>query len=393
MFMLQLVTNTSRRGKKHERKRSQMRNWITILMLCGFLFPMAAAAETQGKKAEPAKDDKVAFTVDGKEFKESAIEAQFQNFLSQFTGTRKPKADQIPMLRQKQRAQIISNLIDRYLLKEEAKKLKIQVTDADLDQEVDKMIQAYMKRFSISREQLAEQVKKTQGISLEESIKKIRTLPGFTNKILLNKIIEKENPKELEVTDQEVKDYYEKNAKQFDMPEKVKASHILVSVLDEKRQPKSEEDKAAALKKSQEILKEAKKPGADFAELAKKYSDCPSKAQGGDLGFFTKDRMVPEFSAAAFAMQPGDISDIVQTKFGYHIIKVTGHEKARKIPFDEVKDDIREQLTEKKIYEAHKKSMEELRKKAKIVYADQPDTKAKRPVKVAPAKPSKATSK
>jgi len=370
-----------------------MRNWITLLMLCGFLSQMGEAAETQEKKTETAKVDKVVVTVNGKEFKESDVEAQFQNFLSQFTGDRTPKAEQIPMLRQRQRAQIISNLIDRYLLEEEAKKLKIQVTDADLDQEVEKMIKAYMKRFSMTREQLAEQVEKTQGISLEDSIKKIRTLPGFTNKIYLNKIISKENPKALEVTDQDVMDYYQKNAKQFDVAEKVKASHILVSVLDEKRKPKSEEDKAAALKKAQEILKEVKKPGADFAELAKKYSDCPSKAQGGDLGFFTKDRMVPEFSQAAFAMQPGDISDIVQTKFGYHVIKVTDREQARKIPFDEAKVDIREQLTEKKNYDAHKKCMEELKKKAKIEYADQPAPKAKTPEQITPAKPSKAAPK
>src|SRR4029079_18916415 len=124
-------------------------------------------------------------------------------------------------------------------------------------------------------------------------------------------------------TDENMKKVYEDAAKQISGEQEVHARHILVETEDQAKKIEAE------LKK-----------GADFAELAKKESKDPAASDGGDLGFFTKDQMVPEFSTAAFALEPGKISDPVKTQFGWHIIKV--EEKRNKQPpeFDKVKPQI-----------------------------------------------------
>jgi peptidyl-prolyl cis-trans isomerase D len=145
-------------------------------------------------------------------------------------------------------------------------------------------------------------------------------------------------------TDAEVQAYYNQNLKQYQTPEEVKASHILIAV------PQGSDAKtdAAAKAKAEDVLKQVK-AGGDFAELAKKYSDDPSKSNGGDLGTFERGRMVPPFEKAAFSLQPGQVSDIVKTDFGYHIIKVMKHDPASTKPLSAVKDDILKVLDQQKV--------------------------------------------
>ena len=112
------------------------------------------------------------------------------------------------------------------------------------------------------------------------------------------------------------------------------------------------------------------KSGEDFAELAKQYSNCPSSAQGGDLDFFSKGQMVKPFEETAFAMEPGGISDIVETQFGYHIIKVTDKEGPK--TFDEAKDDIKRTLGKQQIAVSYSNFYADVRSKAKIdVFLDE----------------------
>ena len=123
--------------------------------------------------------------------------------------------------------------------------------------------------------------------------------------------------------------------------------------------------KKQARTKATQVLKQAKS-GGDFAALAKEHSSDGSASQGGDLGFFPKDRMVKEFSDAAFALQPGQISDIVESQFGFHIIKVTERKPAGTIPLDQVSPQVKQFLEQKKQQDAVESFVKQLRSKAKV---------------------------
>ena len=156
-------------------------------------------------------------------------------------------------------------------------------------------------------------------------------------------------------TDDAMKKVYEEASKQITGEQEVHARHILVETED---QAKAVEDEL--------------KKGADFAELAKKKSKDPGASDGGDLGFFTKDQMVPEFSAVAFALEPGKVSDPVKTQFGWHVIKVE-EKRNRKAPdFDQVKSQIETYVTRK----AQADYVAKLREAAKIERLDKPEETA-----------------
>ncbi|MEO8727438.1 MAG: peptidyl-prolyl cis-trans isomerase, partial [Acidobacteriaceae bacterium] len=150
---------------------------------------------------------------------------------------------------------------------------------------------------------------------------------------------------DISVTPQEVQSYYDSHKQQFQIPERVKVSHILISP---KPGPDGKPNDAAAKAKADDILKQIK-AGGNFAELAEKNSDDPGSAkQGGSLGFITKGMTVPEFEKAAFALNPGQVSDVVHSSFGYHIIRSDGKEPAHAQSFDEVKAQIEPMLLKQK---------------------------------------------
>lgn len=154
------------------------------------------------------------------------------------------------------------------------------------------------------------------------------------------------------VSDKDLRDYYEQNASRFGTPEERHAAHILVKA--EKSAPAAERDKAKA--RAQALLAEARKNPAGFAELAKKNSEDPgSKDQGGDLGFFTREAMVKPFSDAAFALKPGELSDVVESDFGFHVIKLLEVRGGQKKSFEEVRaqieDEVKRQLAQRKYAE------------------------------------------
>ena len=154
-----------------------------------------------------------------------------------------------------------------------------------------------------------------------------------------------------------MKEYFNKNKKEFNNQE-VKASHILIK------------DKAQAEK----VLKDAVKPKADFAELAKKHSEGPSAKNGGDLGFFTRGRMVPEFETAAFATAKGKVHPtLVKTQFGFHIIKVTDPKGGENVKFADVKEKV-QQTMERNL---RAQLVEDLRKTSKITIDDKALAKVK----------------
>ncbi len=135
----------------------------------------------------------------------------------------------------------------------------------------------------------------------------------------------------VEVTDREIERYYNQNIYMYETPEQVGASHILLKT--------AEKDEDEVRRQAEDVLAQVK-AGGDFAELAKKYSEDTSAENGGSLGLFGRGEMVPEFEQAAFSMQPGEVSDLVRTTYGFHIIKVINRQAAMIRPMDSVKDEI-----------------------------------------------------
>jgi peptidyl-prolyl cis-trans isomerase C len=174
------------------------------------------------------------------------------------------------------------------------------------------------------------------------------------NRLLMDSLLASEG--KAATTDDAMKKVYEEASKQISGEQEVRARHILVETEDEAKAVKAELDK-----------------GADFAELAKKKSKDPGSADGGDLGFFTKEQMVPEFSVVAFTLEPGKISDPVKSQFGWHIIKVE-EKRNRKAPdFDQVKSQIETYVIRK----AQADYVSKLREAAKVERLDKPAEAAK----------------
>ncbi|MGJ5151634.1 MULTISPECIES: peptidylprolyl isomerase [unclassified Bradyrhizobium] len=190
---------------------------------------------------------------------------------------------------------------------------------------------------------------------------------AFTrNRLLMDSLLASEG--KAATTPDAMKKVYEEAAKQIGGEQEVHARHILVET----------EDDAKAVKA--ELAK-----GADFAELAKKKSKDPGASDGGDLGFFTKEQMVPEFANVAFSLEPGKISDPVKTQFGWHVIKVE-EKRSRKPPeFDQVKGQIETYVTRK----AQADYVGKLREAAKIERLDKPAADAAKPADAKPAEPAK----
>lgn len=176
----------------------------------------------------------------------------------------------------------------------------------------------------------------------------------------------------IKITDDDLRKFYEdpNNTPAFEQPEMVRASHILLLTSDpDTHQPLSTEQKAAKHKQMEDILKQAK-AGTNFAELAKKYSEDPGSKDNGGEYTFPKGKMVQQFEETAFSLKPGEISDIIETQFGYHIIKLSEKIPSQKVDFDKVKDGIRNHLLQVAIRKQYRTYMEKLEKEANVEIVD-----------------------
>jgi len=230
--------------------------------------------------------------------------------------------------------QTLDNLISETLLNQELSKKGLKVTQADIDKEKEFIKKQY------GDEQTFQSALMQSGMTEEDFNEQMET------QAKLRKLLEPE----VKVTDEDVKKYFEENKASFDTPEEVKASHILVATKEE----------------AEDILKQLKN-GADFAKLAKEKSTDPgSKDQGGDLGYFPRGKMYQEFEDAAFKLKDGELSGVVKTDAGYHIIKKTGYKAAHAATLDEKKADIKEQLIFQQLMQKAPTWLADIKAKAKI---------------------------
>ena len=259
---------------------------------------------------------------------------------------------------------VINELIIKELLDQDIEKKHIKVSKEDLDKQIKLIID------KVGSKEKFNQLLKENGISpkIQKLVDTIATVS---------------------VTDKQAEKFYKENQEKFKTPDQVRASHILVSSNPEEikaniqskdgNEKMSEADLKAAVEKqmaenkakAEKILAEVKKDPKSFAKIAKDESDDTQSAkQGGDLGFFGKEEMVEPFSKAAFALKPNTLSGIVQTPYGYHIIYVTDRKKAGVEPFSNVKDEIKDYLTNQGKIEALQKYVDTLKNNAKIEFND-----------------------
>ena len=245
---------------------------------------------------------------------------------------------------------VLDQLIAYRLLMQETKSRNIEVPEADVDARIAQIKQQFPNEDAFKKT-LAERSMTVE--QLREDAK---------SDMRVAKMLESEVNTKVSVQPTDVNTFYQQNPDKFQQPERVRASHILV------RTPENADAKAkeAAKTKASELLAQVKS-GKDFAELAKQHSQDPgSAAQGGDLGFFQKGQMVGAFERAAFALKPGEVSGVVETPFGFHIIKMAEKQDARTMPIDEVKPQIEQFLQNQQRQQKTQAFIESLKSKGKV---------------------------
>ncbi len=212
------------------------------------------------------------------------------------------------------------------------------------------------------------------GLAREKGFDKRPEIKGqlemITNNFLAFQYLQKEVISKIKVTEKEAKAYYDKNPDLFKSPEQIKARHILIQVPKES----SDEEKKKLKEKAEEVLKKVK-AGEDFTKLAAEFSDdSGTKSKGGDLGSFSKGSMVPAFEQAAFALKAGEVSDLVETEFGFHVIKVDEKKEAVSEPFPAIKEKVTKQALREKQETKVSEFVEQALKKAKVMMNPAPLT-------------------
>lgn len=313
--------------------------------------PVAPAAGAPAAPAKPAfKETDVLLEVDGtpitvldvRELFTARYGRQFEQMPQEQRAMIEPQIQQM----------VMNELIQKTLLINAAEKEGMKVEKAEVDESL-KEIAA-----QVPEGETLEDFAKSAGVSLD------RIREQITVDTKIRKLYEKVTADVKAPETAEVKKYFDEHPEEFEQKPSVEASHILIST-----QGITDETQLAAKEKIAKELREeiVAKKGENFADMAKLHSDCPSKAQGGDLGEFEKGQMVPEFETAAFSQEVGAVGECVKTQFGYHIIKVSGKKEAKTLAFADVEKDLSETLLDQRKSEKMGTFVKDLRDKAKIV--------------------------
>jgi peptidyl-prolyl cis-trans isomerase C len=268
---------------------------------------------------------------------------------------RNAEAIRHPSAYRQYRREALDQLIDDELLWQEAERRGMTATK----KEIDLAVAAARARYK-TEDEFARRLERA-GLSEATYPQHVKRQASIQN-LLDRKVL-----KGLRVTDKEVHAFYMGNPDRFTTPEQVRARHILV----ETDSAKSAEERARARATAEEILALVR-AGADFEALARERSQDASSAQGGDLGWVDRDKMVPEFEAAAFALRDGEVSGLVETVFGFHVIRTEGRRGGELVPEAKVREEIRKHLLGEKQKAAVRATIDSLRAKARIEFAEPP---------------------
>jgi len=253
---------------------------------------------------------------------------------------------------------VLRDLIDQQLLLEKGKDLGITA-----DTEVIKKLDQMRKEMNLDSMEELEKAAASQGVSFEDFKQNMR------NQIITQQVIGKEISSHMNITKEEEKKFYEGHKDQLAQPEQIRLSEILISTEKKPQDNAAPPDEAkileAAQAKANDVLEQIKK-GGDFAEVAKKNSDGPTAAQGGDLGYFRHGMLAKELEDKTFAMKPGDVSDVIRTKQGFVILKVSEHQQAGIPAFNEIEPKVQDAIYMQKLQPALRAYLTKLREDAYI---------------------------
>ena len=305
------------------------------------------------------ESNEVAVTVNGIDITEGQINEIIAPQLEMFTnsiGSSSLPVDTLNQYTKQLREQILQQLILKRLLDPMIANANIVVAEQDAVDLIKSQLAEQPQEISM------EDFKKTlkqYGIVYEEEVQRIK------EDLKYQKYMDEHLASLVDVTEADANEFYQENIQGFEIPEQVRASHILVRV--DPNDPN--ETKQQAREKIDDLLEQVRE-GKDFAELAKETGGFPTAPIGGDLDYFPRGIMDKPFEDAAFGLEIGQVSDVIQTVYGYHIIKVTDHKETDVTPFDEVKGDITDYLRSQKMSEAAGKFYESLIEKAEIKFPE-----------------------
>jgi foldase protein PrsA len=311
--------------------------------------PGSPAAKPGAPAAAPLPPEKipaVVAKVNGKEIKKSDLMEGAQMVQMRMAQAGQPINPNADLYRR-----VLDQLIAINLVRQDAKAQGVTVSDAEVQQ----IIAARKRNFPSE-----EVYKKTLA---QAGITESQLRDQARDQLTLQRYVETKLAPKAAVSDQAVRDFYDKNKGKMQIPERLRLRHILIKV-DPKAPPA---DREKARQKAEDVLKRAK-AGEDFGKLAAQYSDdLGSKTRGGDLGPVAKGQTVPQFEAAAFALKkPNDLSPVVESPFGFHVIQLVERVEPSTVPFDQVKDRIASLLKQQEVQKMFEDRATELRAKSKV---------------------------
>jgi len=327
---------------------------LILMVIAALVLPVIGCSGEKGEDGSTAGSTEggaLVVTVNGREVYENEIEQEVARIRTQLSG--RVPMEQLASMSEVIQQQAVNNMINRVLLEQAADRARIEVAENDVKERADQ-VKSGFGSDEVFKEQL-------QSSGLTEA--------GFQQEVELalriETLLDQQTDGFQETDESEVRNFYDTNIERFKKPEQVQASHILLPHVETDGEP----EKTAKRSKLDSLLVEIK-GGADFAKLASEHSSCPSKTRGGDLGLFGRGQMVKEFEDAAFGLDVDEVSGIVETQFGYHIIKVTGRQPASTVPFEDAKADILAYMDGQKKQQAVGVYIDSLRTDASIVYPD-----------------------
>lgn len=296
--------------------------------------------------ARTAED--LVITVDGQDITHGDIMQATQMRMMQLSRQVPPQqlSQLYPQVYQEMSEMLIANI----LLTQAAEKSSLVVSDEAMAEEIAQI------------ETNMPEGKTLEGMLAENEVDMDEWKEDLRKQMLVGKLVEEKTADVEETTIAEAGDFYQENIDSFTIPEAVAASHILLSFT-----PEDTDETKAKKKEDLADLREQILAGGSFEELATEHSDCPSSERGGTLPPFTRGQMVPPFEEAAFALPVGDISEVVETQFGIHLIKVTDHQDEGVRSLAEVKDQLEAYLTAQKKQEALMEYIAQLKENAEVV--------------------------